>query len=115
MRKIDILFNTLEYKINQGELINNLNFNLLELKYRLFDNKKQALEIFEKMLDIDINIKDLKSYDNNLNSKYNTFINDLKKDNNNFKYNYDYIAYLYNELKAIQESVKDNNDLLNLI
>lgn len=115
MRKIDILFNTLEYKINQGELINNLNFNLLELKYRLFDNKKQALEIFEKMLDIDIIIKDLKSYDNNLNNKYNTFINNLKKDNNNFKYNYDYINMLYNELKAIQKDVKDNNDLLNLI
>ena len=115
MRKIDILFNTLEYKINQGELINSLNFNLLELKYRLFDNKKQALEIFEKMLDIDIIIKDLKSYDNNLNIKYNTFINNLKKDNNNFKYNYDYINMLYNELKAIQKDVKDNNDLLNLI
>lgn len=115
MKKIDILFNTFEYKIQQGELINSLNFNLLELKYRLFDNKKQALELFEKMLDIDIIIKDLKSYDNNLNSKYNAFINDLKKDNNNFKYSYDYIKYLYNSLQAIQERVEDNNDLLNLI
>lgn len=115
MKKIDILFETFDYKIQQGELIKSLNFNLLELKYRLFDNKKQALELFEKMLDIDIIIKDLKSYDNNLNSKYNAFINDLKKDNNNFKYSYDFIEYLYNELKAIQKSVKDNNDLLNLI
>lgn len=114
MRKIDILFNTFEYKIKQGELINSLNFNLLELKYRLFDNKKKALELFEKMLDIDIILKDLKSYDNNLNIKYTAFINNLKY-NNNFKYNYAYIEYLYNELNTIKKSVKDNNDLLNLI
>lgn len=114
MKKIDILFNTFDYKINQGELVNSLDFNLLELKYRLFDNKKQSLVLFEKMLDIDIILKDLKSYDNNLNRKYSEFINGLK-DNNNFKYSYNYIEYLYNSLKSMQDIVKDNNDLLNLL
>lgn len=113
MKKIDILFNTFDYKINQGELINSLEFNLLELKYRLFDNKKQALVLFEKMLDIDIILKDLKSYDNNLNSKYSEFIKGLI-DNNNFKYSYNYIEYLYNSLNSMQGIVKDNSDLLNL-
>lgn len=114
MRKIDILFNTFDYKINQGELIKALDFNLLELKYRLFDNKKQALVLFEKILDIDIILKDKKSYDNDLNSKYIDFIEDLKA-NNNFKYSYNYINSLYESIKPMQENIKDNSDLLNLL